>query len=119
MCQVTDHYTKIAHARPPAKLNLFLELLARRPDGFHEIDTVMIPIDLRDELQLQRIPDHRIELQVQWLPSAQSVAQRLGIKPDSPTGRELLDIPSDESNLVHRALAAFRDAFEIKDGFCC
>ncbi len=119
MRQVTDQYTKTAHTRPPAKLNLFLELLARRPDGFHEIDTVMIPIDWRDELQLQRIPDNRIDLQVEWLPSLQIVAQRLGVEVDSPTGRNLLDIPSDESNLVHRALAAFRDAFGIKDGFCC
>lgn len=119
MRQVTDQYTNTAHTRPPAKLNLFLELLARRPDGFHEIDTVMIPIDWCDELRLQRIPDHRIELQVQWLPSVQSVAQRLGIEADSPTGHELLDIPSDDSNLVHRALAAFREAFEIKDGFYC
>ena len=44
----------VAHTRPPAKLNLFLELLARRDDGFHEIDTVMVPIDWRDELQLRR-----------------------------------------------------------------
>jgi 4-diphosphocytidyl-2-C-methyl-D-erythritol kinase len=29
-------------ARCPAKLNLFLEVLAKRPDGYHEIDTVMV-----------------------------------------------------------------------------
>ncbi|MAI35581.1 MAG: 4-(cytidine 5'-diphospho)-2-C-methyl-D-erythritol kinase [Rhodopirellula sp.] len=119
MRQVTDQYGKTAQTRPPAKLNLFLELLARRPDGFHDIDTVMIPIDWRDELQLQRIPDNRIDLQVQWLPSQQIVAQRLGVEIGSPDGRNLLDIPSDESNLVHRALAAFREAFDVEDGFCC
>ncbi len=92
MRQVTDPYARTAHTRPPAKLNLFLELLARRPDGFHEIDTVMIPIDWRDELQLQRIPGNRIDLQVEWLPSLQIVSRRLGVQADS-TGRKLLRAP--------------------------
>ena len=79
MRQVTDQYTKTArHASACQAKSVFLELLARRPDGFHEIDTVMIPIDWRDELQLRRIPDNRIDLQVEWLPSLQIVAQRLG-----------------------------------------
>ncbi len=34
----------------PAKLNLFFEVLARRPDGFHEIETLMVPIGLFDTL---------------------------------------------------------------------
>lgn len=32
----------------PAKLNLFLELLERRPDGYHELETVMIAVSLFD-----------------------------------------------------------------------
>jgi 4-diphosphocytidyl-2-C-methyl-D-erythritol kinase len=119
MCQANVRYENIAKTCPPAKLNLFLELRSRRPDGFHEIDTVMVPIDWRDELQVQRIPDSRIELQVQWLPSEQLVAQRLGIERESSTGRALLEIPCDDSNLVHRALEAFRKAFHISDGFRC
>ena len=39
---------------PPAKLNLFLELLSKRQDGFHEIDTVMLPINWCDTLQLSK-----------------------------------------------------------------
>ncbi len=34
----------------PAKINLFLEILGRRPDGYHDLATVMAPIDLRDTL---------------------------------------------------------------------
>ena len=30
----------------PAKLNLFLEVLGRRPDGYHEIETVMVAVSL-------------------------------------------------------------------------
>lgn len=34
----------------PAKLNLFLEVLGKRPDGFHELATLMVAIDLCDEI---------------------------------------------------------------------
>ncbi len=40
----------------PAKINLFLEVRARRPDGYHEIETVMQLVDLCDTVRLQRIP---------------------------------------------------------------
>jgi 4-diphosphocytidyl-2-C-methyl-D-erythritol kinase len=36
--------------RAPAKLNLTLEVLSRRPDGYHGIRSVMVPVDLCDEL---------------------------------------------------------------------
>ncbi|MGI9470456.1 MAG: 4-(cytidine 5'-diphospho)-2-C-methyl-D-erythritol kinase [Rubripirellula sp.] len=111
--------TIVARTRPPAKLNLFLELLARRDDGFHDIDTVMVPIDWRDELSLQRSSDTDIQLRVQWLPSREVIAQRLGIETDGPQAAALLDIPADESNLVHRALSRFRDTFNIAGGFRC
>ncbi|MBQ1277347.1 MAG: hypothetical protein IIY07_01750, partial [Thermoguttaceae bacterium] len=35
----------------PAKVNLFFEILFKRDDGFHEIQTVATPIDLCDELE--------------------------------------------------------------------
>jgi 4-diphosphocytidyl-2-C-methyl-D-erythritol kinase len=34
----------------PAKLNLFLEILGRRPDDYHEIESVMVAVDLYDRL---------------------------------------------------------------------
>jgi 4-diphosphocytidyl-2-C-methyl-D-erythritol kinase len=37
--------------RAPAKVNLFLEVLARRPDGFHEIATFMVAVSLCDVLE--------------------------------------------------------------------
>jgi 4-diphosphocytidyl-2-C-methyl-D-erythritol kinase len=39
----------------PAKVNLFLEIKGRRPDGYHEIETVMQLVDLCDEVRLQRV----------------------------------------------------------------
>lgn len=38
--------------RAPAKINLALEVVARRDDGYHDIDTVMTTIDLADDLRL-------------------------------------------------------------------
>ncbi len=40
----------VLRARAPAKLNLFLRVVGRRPDGFHELETVFQAIDLADEL---------------------------------------------------------------------
>lgn len=40
----------------PAKLNLALEVLRRREDGFHEIDTVMTTVDLADRVTLRPAP---------------------------------------------------------------
>jgi len=40
----------------PAKVNLALEVLRRRPDGFHAIDTVMTTVDLADRVDLRPLP---------------------------------------------------------------
>ncbi|CAN5729928.1 4-(cytidine 5'-diphospho)-2-C-methyl-D-erythritol kinase [soil metagenome] len=46
----------------PAKLNLFLEILSRRPDGYHEIETLMVAIDLHDRLSFADEPSGSITL---------------------------------------------------------
>lgn len=43
--------------RTPAKINPFLEIPAKRPDGYHAIDTLMLSIDLCDELTLRASDD--------------------------------------------------------------
>jgi 4-diphosphocytidyl-2-C-methyl-D-erythritol kinase len=40
----------------PAKINLYLHITGRRPDGFHELETLMVPISLGDMLDLDLIP---------------------------------------------------------------
>ena len=40
-------------ALAPAKINLALEVLGRRSDGYHDIDTVMTTIDLADRLRAE------------------------------------------------------------------
>jgi 4-diphosphocytidyl-2-C-methyl-D-erythritol kinase len=46
----------------PAKLNLFLEVLGRRGDGYHEIETVMVAVDLCDTLTLRDEPTGELRL---------------------------------------------------------
>ena len=70
----------------PAKINPYLEVLCRRPDGFHDLDTLMLTLDLADELHLQvtREPGLRLKL-------------------GGPAASE--DIPDDSGNLAWRAAA--------------
>ena len=49
---------------PPAKVNLHLEILGRRPDGWHELRTVYQSIDLRDHLTVEPARDDELSLVV-------------------------------------------------------
>ena len=44
---------------PPGKINLYFELLGERADGFHEVETVMAPVSICDQLdfRLREQPD--------------------------------------------------------------
>ena len=46
----------------PAKLNLFLEVLGRRPDGYHEIESMMVAVSLYDSLTFTDDPSGEISL---------------------------------------------------------
>ncbi len=69
-----------ASCTAPAKVNLFLEVLSRRDDGYHEIETVMQAVDLCDRLEFTRCPRDQFTISV-----------------------EGGQAPADESNLALRA----------------
>ncbi len=48
--------------RAPAKVNLFLEVLAKRPDGYHEIATLLVAVSLYDTLEFKEEPSGAIRL---------------------------------------------------------
>jgi 4-diphosphocytidyl-2-C-methyl-D-erythritol kinase len=48
--------------RAPAKVNLSLRILGRRPDGYHEIESLMTPISLADEITIETSLGHRIRV---------------------------------------------------------
>jgi len=68
----------------PAKINLSLRVLERRPDGYHNLDTVMQKLDLCDFVTLSIVDEPGVVLHC----------------PDS-------DLPEDCSNIVFRAATAF------------
>ena len=71
--------------RAPAKINLHLEVLGLRPDGFHELAMVMQSIDLADSLRMRPTADGQISLQC-----------------------DRADLPTDSSNLVVKAAEMLR-----------
>jgi 4-diphosphocytidyl-2-C-methyl-D-erythritol kinase len=49
----------------PAKINLHLQVLGRRPDDFHELRTLLASIDLHDELVAEPAPEGTLQLRVE------------------------------------------------------
>src|SRR5580698_2951233 len=44
--------SRAVHVLAPAKINLFLEVLGKRPDGYHDIETLILALELFDEIIL-------------------------------------------------------------------
>lgn len=75
-----------------AKINLTLDILGKRDDGYHEVSMVMQEISLHDTLHLEEIPAG-IELEISGS-----------------------DLPADESNLCYRAARLVKDTCNLKAG---
>ena len=41
----------------PAKINLFLDILGKRPDGYHNIKSIVLPVSVYDRIVLENRPD--------------------------------------------------------------
>jgi 4-diphosphocytidyl-2-C-methyl-D-erythritol kinase len=80
----------------PAKINLSLKILGRRSDGFHEIETLIVPITLCDQLEIGK--------------SDSSNGVRFSC--DDPS------VPQCDDNLVVRAAKSFFAATKLKPAVC-
>lgn len=83
--------------RTPAKLNLWFEVLGRREDGYHEIETLMCPISLFDTLYFKEEPGGQIEL------TCERVSGSAGENFPVPA-----EVPEGPKNLVVRAVELYR-----------
>ena len=54
---MNNHKKNIISLKAHAKVNLFLEILGKRDDGYHEIETIMQEIDLADNLKFEEIQE--------------------------------------------------------------
>lgn len=95
----------------PAKLNLFLELLDRRADGFHELETIMIAINRYDRIRVALSDRPEVQLDCGWLPHQAGVVQRYR------GAEQIASLPESSDNLVSRSLSLFRERFSISQGF--
>jgi 4-diphosphocytidyl-2-C-methyl-D-erythritol kinase len=75
----------------PAKINLSFQIKGRRPDGFHEIETLLAPISLADRLTIERA-GHEGQIHFSC---------------DEPS------LPGGDDNLVVRAANLFREATKV------
>lgn len=48
--------------KAPAKINLALDVLFKRPDGYHEVEMIMTTVDLADRIELKEIPGKNIKI---------------------------------------------------------
>lgn len=76
----------------PCKVNLLLNILGKRADGFHELETVFYPIHVFDRITFAR------------------TGQGLQLSCNAP------GLPTDARNLVYRAAAMFLEVARVRDG---
>ena len=84
--------------RAPAKINLRLRVLGKRKDGYHLIDTIMIPVSLYDELRITK-------------------PGKMGIKRDAHVRVTCDDplVPEGEKNLAYRAAVLLKNKSGIEE----
>jgi 4-diphosphocytidyl-2-C-methyl-D-erythritol kinase len=76
-----------------AKINLSLDVLHKRNDGYHEVEMVMTMVDLADHIEMQELPRDTIII-------------------SSQSGY----IPLDEKNLAFQAARLIKDRYEVSQG---
>ena len=77
----------------PAKINLFLQVRGKRPDGYHELFSLMCCITLFDEISLQVGSGESIEIHC-----------------SHP------NVPADDTNLAHQAASLFQSQMDLAQG---
>ncbi|MGD0651097.1 MAG: 4-(cytidine 5'-diphospho)-2-C-methyl-D-erythritol kinase [Verrucomicrobiia bacterium] len=76
----------------PAKINLYLRILGRRADGYHDLETVMLPLDFGDQITLQ-LAEKNVTLEC-----------------DDPR------LPTDDTNLALRAAKLLATKCRVEQG---
>lgn len=79
--------------KAPAKINLSLDVLHKRPDGYHEVEMVMTTIDLADRIELSERKDGQIRI----ISHSRYV-------------------PDDNRNLAYQAAALLKERYKVQKG---
>jgi 4-diphosphocytidyl-2-C-methyl-D-erythritol kinase len=76
-----------------AKINWSLQILGKRPDGYHEVKTILQTISLHDDIHFEVTSDFQLALTC-----------------------DSADIPTDDTNLIIRAAQALKTRYDIERG---
>jgi 4-diphosphocytidyl-2-C-methyl-D-erythritol kinase len=79
--------------KAPAKINLALDVLFKRPDGYHEVEMIMTTVDLADRIELKETASDEIKI----------VSHNRFV-------------PDDSRNLAYQAAALLKERYGIKQG---
>ncbi|WP_068784349.1 4-(cytidine 5'-diphospho)-2-C-methyl-D-erythritol kinase [Paenibacillus phocaensis] len=81
------------YEKAPAKINLMLDVLHKRPDGYHEVEMIMTMVDLADRLEMSALPRDTI-----------IISSQAGY------------IPLDEKNLAFQAAKLIKERYNVQSG---
>ncbi|MDQ6420761.1 4-(cytidine 5'-diphospho)-2-C-methyl-D-erythritol kinase [Paenibacillus sp. LHD-117] len=81
------------YEKAPAKINLLLDVLRKREDGFHEVEMIMTMVDLADRLTMEELPRDTI-----------IISSQVGY------------IPLDEKNLAFQAARLIKERYDVRKG---
>jgi 4-diphosphocytidyl-2-C-methyl-D-erythritol kinase len=79
--------------KAPAKINLSLDVLSKRPDGYHEVEMIMTTIDLADRIELTLLDNDQIKIHSH---------NRF--------------VPDDQRNLAYQAAQLLKDRYKVNKG---
>lgn len=83
----------VLYEKAPAKINLTLDVLGKRDDGYHDVEMIMTTIDLSDRIELYPLRRDGITVTL-----------------------ESRYVPNDERNLAFKAASLFKSKYQIKAG---
>lgn len=81
------------YEKAPAKINLMLDVLHKRNDGYHEVEMIMTMVDLADRIEMEEIPRDTI-----------MISSQAGY------------IPLDEKNLAFQAARLIKERYDVRKG---
>jgi 4-diphosphocytidyl-2-C-methyl-D-erythritol kinase len=81
------------YEKAPAKINLALDVLRKRDDGYHEVEMIMTMVDLADRIEMKELPRDTI-----------IISSQAGY------------IPLDEKNLAFQAAKLIKERYDVKQG---
>lgn len=81
------------YEKAPAKINLTLDVLHKRPDGFHEVEMVMTTVDLADRIWLRSTNDGSITIKT-----------------------SMQYVPNDKRNLAYQAADLLKNTYNVSEG---